>query len=78
MTVGTFSRFAVLLLLALGACTTSETAVTATPAPDPGDWLMSSGKQPTKAEFAALAATCEEKGGAVEPCFTNLGLKRAP
>ena len=78
MTVSTLPRFAALLLLALGACTTMETAVTATPAPDPGGWLMSSGKQPTKAEFAALAATCEDKGGAVESCFTNLGLKHAP
>jgi hypothetical protein len=77
MTANTFSRFAVLLPLALGACTTTETAVTATAPTDPGGWLMSSGKQPTKAEFTALAATCEEMGGAVEPCFTNLGLKRA-
>jgi hypothetical protein len=78
MIASTVSRFAVLLPLALGACTTTETAVTATAPVDPGGWLMSSGKPPTKAEFAALAATCEEKGGAVEPCFTNLGLKRAP
>jgi hypothetical protein len=38
---------------------------------------MSSGKPPSSTEFAALAATCETKGGAVEPCLTNLGLKRA-
>jgi hypothetical protein len=77
MTASTFSRFAVLLPLALGACTTTETAATATAPSDPGGWLMFSGKQPTKAEFAALAATCEEMGGAVDSCFTNLGLKRA-
>jgi hypothetical protein len=41
-------------------------------------WRMASGKYPTQAEFAALAATCEAKGGALDSCFADLGLKRAP
>jgi hypothetical protein len=76
MSASTLPRLAVLLLLALAACSTTETA--ATPAsPDPAGWLLFSGKEPTKAEFAALAATCEVKGGAVDSCLTDLGLKRA-
>ena len=30
----------------------------------------------SQAEFAALAATCQYKGGAMDPCLTDLGLKR--
>jgi hypothetical protein len=76
MTASTLPRLVVLLLLALGACSTTETATTSAP-PDLAGWVMSSGKPPSSTEFAALAATCETKGGAVEPCLTNLGLKRA-
>jgi len=73
----TFPRSATLLLLLLGGCAGTETASTGPASPDPGGWVMSSGKEPTKAEFAALAATCEMKGGAVEACLTDLGMKRA-
>jgi hypothetical protein len=41
---------------------------------------MASGKEPSKAEFAALAATCQDpdqvKHGTVEACLVDLGLKR--
>jgi hypothetical protein len=74
----TFPRGAALLVLVLGGCATTETVPVGPAPPEPAGWVMSSGKQPTKAEFTALAATCEERGGAVEPCFTKLGLKRAP
>jgi hypothetical protein len=77
MSASTLPRLAVPMLLALGACSTSETATTSSAPPDPAGWVMSSGKAPSNTEFAALAATCESKGGAVEPCLTNLGLKRA-
>jgi hypothetical protein len=77
MSASTLPRLAVLLLLALGACSTAETATTSSAPPDPAGWVMSSGKTPSSTEFAALAATCETKGGAVGPCLTNLGLKRA-
>jgi hypothetical protein len=76
MTASTFPRAAVLVLLILGGCATTEAPVASAP-PDPSGWVMSSGKPPTTTEFAALAATCESKGGAVEPCLSDLGLKRA-
>lgn len=65
-------------LLTLGACQHSETASSAPPAPDLAGWRLSSGKAPTKAEFAALTATCEANGGITDACFAELGLKKAP
>jgi hypothetical protein len=74
----TLISLGVIGLLTLSACTTPETA-TATAVPiDSGGWLLASGKAPTKAEFTALAATCQDRGGAMDPCLANLGLKRAP
>ena len=67
-------------LLALAACSPAVTQTTAAPAPGPdiAGWRMASGKTPTQAEFAALAATCEAKGGALDSCFADLGLKHVP
>jgi hypothetical protein len=74
----TLRRLSIVAVLALGGCTGSDTSVSAdTASPDPGGWRLASGKMPTKAEFTALAATCQDKGGAFESCLTNLGLKRA-
>jgi hypothetical protein len=70
-------RIALLALLALTACSGSEGDLIASNNPDPSGWRLASGKTPTQAEFAALAATCQIKGGAVDSCFTDLGLKRA-
>jgi len=75
----TLISLAVTAVLALGACSTPETTtVSAAIPPDSSGWLLGSGKAPTKAEFTALAATCQDKGGAMDPCLANLGLKRAP
>jgi hypothetical protein len=68
-------------LIALGGCKASDTgSADATPTPDMTGWQMASGKPPTQAEFAALAATCQDrsKGGPLDPCLTELGLKRTP
>jgi len=68
-------------LLALAACdpTATQTSTAAPgPAPEIAGWRMASGKTPTQAEFAALAATCEAKGGALDSCFADLGLKHVP
>jgi hypothetical protein len=75
MTASTFPRAAVLVVLILGGCATTEAPIISA-SPDSAGWLLTSGKEPTKAEFAALAATCESKGGAVDACLTDLGLKR--
>jgi hypothetical protein len=77
MRASTLSRIAAPLLLALAACSTTETAAPGTASPDSGGWLTAAGKEPSQAEFAALAATCQDKGGAVESCLADLGLKRA-
>jgi hypothetical protein len=72
------TRLALPVLLLLAACSSAESAgTTETVAPDANGWRLASGKEPTKAEFAALAATCEAKGSAVDDCLTELGLKRA-
>ena len=80
MTDSTLKFLAVAALLALAACNpaTQPTTADASPPPDIAGWRMASGKAPTRAEFAALAATCEAKGGALDSCFADLGLKRAP
>jgi len=68
-------------LLALAACNNSDAASSNDAKPGAvGGWRMASGKEPTKAEFAALAATCEDeaKGGPVDNCLAELGLKKAP
>jgi hypothetical protein len=70
-----------LLASGLVACssTTTETAsIAEAPPPDTSGWRLATGKVPTKAEFTALSATCEAKGGAVDSCLADLGLKRAP
>jgi len=69
-------RFTLFAFLALAACTSSDTGIADTRPPDSSGWRLASGKTPSQAEFAALAATCQEKGGAVDPCLTDLGLKK--
>lgn len=79
MTGRTLFPLAFPALLALAACQHSETASSSALAPpDMNGWRLSSGKMPTQAEFAALTATCEAKGGITDSCFAELGLKKAP
>jgi len=80
MSDSTLKWLAVAALLALAACdpATQTGTAEAAPSPDIAGWRMASGKAPSQAEFAALAATCAAKGGALDPCFADLGLKRAP
>jgi hypothetical protein len=81
MSDSTLKCIAVAALLGLAACgpAATQTSIAApAPAADIAGWRMASGKAPTQAEFAALTATCEAKGGAIDSCFADLGLKRAP
>jgi len=74
-------RILFIAILALAACDGSDTTEGAGLAtPDIAGWQLTSGKPPTKAEFAALAATCEERAnnGPLDSCLADLGLKRAP
>jgi len=75
MSRSTLFRLAFAAVLCLTACDTPDTASSA-PAPlDTTGWRLASGKVPTQAEFAALTATCREKGGELDPCLATLGLK---
>jgi hypothetical protein len=78
MTDRTLFRLAFVALLALTACNSSETVADAAAPVDMTGWRMASGKTPTKAEFAAFTATCQDqsKGGVLDSCLANLGLKR--
>jgi hypothetical protein len=74
----TLRGLALFALLAASACHVSETVDSAEAAsPDPSGWRLASGKAPTTAEFIALAASCQDRGGALDSCLTDLGLKRA-
>jgi hypothetical protein len=78
MTGRTLFPLAFPVLLALAGCQHPDTASSTTLAPaDMSGWRLSSGKMPTQAEFAALAATCQTQGGDTDACFADLGLKRA-
>jgi len=78
-------RFAVLMLLGIAACASFDTSQES----DVGSgemqgWRLASGKAPSRAEYAAIAAACQD--GAVpraaatslDACLAGLGLKRAP
>jgi hypothetical protein len=80
MSDSTLRFLAITALLALAACdpAVTQTNAASAPGPDIAGWRMASGKAPSQAEFAALAATCEMKGGAIDSCFADLGLKRMP
>jgi len=65
--------------LALGAC-----GSTASASSEMRDWQTPAGKPPTKAEFAALVAACQDKvkttteSGPFDGCLADLGLRRTP
>jgi hypothetical protein len=71
-------RLALFALLALTACSSSDSDTADAGPPDATGWRLASGKEPTKAEFTALAASCQDRGGAFDSCLTDLGLKKAP
>ena len=76
----TLKCLAVTALLGLAACApagTQTSTAASPPPPDIADWRLATGKAPSQAEFAALAATCEAKGDTSDTCLSDLGLKRA-
>jgi ABC-type glycerol-3-phosphate transport system substrate-binding protein len=74
---------AVVALLALGACAAASGS-TASASSEMRDWQTPTGKPPTKAEFAALVAACQDKvkttteSGPFDGCLADLGLRRTP
>ncbi len=76
----------ILILLALVACAHRQALAPASasaPSVELSDWRLASGKPPTRAEFAALVAACEDRdkgasSGVINHCLADLGLKRTP
>jgi hypothetical protein len=76
-------RIAVLAVLALAACGDSQGSVSTGPVPMQGWRQTASGKPPTRAEFAAVLAACQDRqksgrSGSIDQCLADLGLRRAP
>ena len=74
--------FAVCLLAGLVACTMADGATPASASSDLREWQTTTGKPPSKAEFAAVVAACEDrvkisdKGEPIEGCLAYMGLRR--
>ncbi len=70
-----------LLLLVLAACSSNETVSSESSNPVPMEgWRTERGGVPTKAEFTAVVASCQDraKGGSnFDSCLTDLGLRRS-
>ena len=72
------------VLLGLAACTEADANPNAGMVAEMQGWRLTSGKPPTKAEFAAVVAACESKalpsaqGKPLDACLGDLGLKRTP
>jgi len=78
-------RVAVLIMLALAGCTLFDTGEEAAPGPEEmSGWRQASGKPPSRAEYAAMVAACQDgavpraAAASLDACLANLGLKRAP
>ena len=76
------SRFVVLLaLLGLAACVFSDSGERAAEPSNMQGWRFASGKTPTRVEYAALVAACQDgaiaeaKGRPLAACLADLGLR---
>jgi hypothetical protein len=76
------TRFAIATLLALAACAASEPGQPAA-AVDLQAWRLATGKVPTRAEYAAVVAACQDRPAAAaqsspfDACLADLGLTQA-
>jgi hypothetical protein len=77
-------RFGVLVMLGLAACTLFDPGQEGAPGSgEMRDWRLTSGKMPSRAEYAAILAACRDgavRHGAaatIDSCLADLGLKRA-
>ena len=76
------SRLAVLLMLGLGACALFEPGPSEFGSGDMQGWRFASGKRPSRAEYAAVVAACQDgavprtQGKPLDACLADLGLRR--
>jgi hypothetical protein len=75
-------RIALLVLFGLAACAAVAEPTANSPS-EIGDWQTPAGNPPTRAEFAALVAACQDKVkptaaeiGPMDGCLADLGLRR--
>jgi hypothetical protein len=78
-------RFAVVLMLVLAGCEIFDVSQPAEfGSGDVQGWRFASGKRPSRAEYAALVAACQDgavrsaAAGPLDACLADLGMKRAP
>ncbi len=70
------------ILLSLAAGAVAEGVTPANASSELRDWQMASGRPPTKAEFAAVVAACQDRAktddrsGPIDGCLADLGLRR--
>jgi hypothetical protein len=71
-----------LVLLALVACAATDAATPSGASSELREWQTPTGKAPTKHEFAAVVAACEDRakssdeGSPIEACLADFGLRR--
>jgi hypothetical protein len=71
-----------LLLLGLAACVTADRVTPPGVSSALNDWQTPKGKPPTRAEFAAVVAACQDRDnsagetGPIGGCLADLGLHR--
>ena len=77
------ARLVVLLMLALAGCGTADgVRMAGFGSGDMQGWRFASGKRPTRAEYAAIVAACQDgavkasQGKALDSCLADLGLRR--
>ena len=75
--------FAAFIVLGLAACAASDAVTPASASPEVSGWQEASGKPPSRVEFAAVMAACQDRAkGAgrnapIDNCLADLGLHRA-
>jgi hypothetical protein len=73
---------AAFFLLGLVACAMADGVTPANASSELRQWQTTAGKPPSKAEFAAVVAACEDRvkssgnGGPIDWCLADLGLRR--
>jgi hypothetical protein len=78
-------RLAALILFGFAACSASDTSQeSALGSGEMSGWRLASGKAPSRAEYAAIVAACQdgavrhEAAKPLDVCLADLGLKPAP
>ena len=73
---------ALVVLLGLITCATGDAVTSANASSELREWQTAAGKPPSKTEFAAVVAACEDKAksanksAAIEGCLADYGLHR--